>query len=358
MIRIRPALSVAAFVFVLALPAAAQAKTKTVLMGTPPAASKQLQKSGVDVNAYFPETVTVNVGDSVTFAPVGFHSLDIPNKGGADVLGLFAPTGTKISGSLDAAGSPFWFNGQDNLAFSPALAGVSGFGKKFVYTGAKRIESGLPLAAKPKPVTVKFTKAGSFDYYCDIHPGMEGTVKVLKKGKAVPTAKQDAASVKAQVTAAEKAAPKLQKTPQPANTVSLGAVAKNGVEYFGMVPGTLTIPHGTTVTFVMPKGTVETHTATFGPGNPDKEPTSYLGQIAGSLDGPAPDPKALYPSDVTPVTFAPATHGNGFWSSGALDTTSLTPQIPASSKLTFGTPGTYTYYCLIHPFMVGSIVVT
>ena len=33
-------------------------------------------------------------------------------------------------------------------------------------------------------MTVKFTKSGTFTYYCDIHPGMKGTVKVLAKSKA------------------------------------------------------------------------------------------------------------------------------------------------------------------------------
>ena len=105
----------------LAVPAAAQAKTKTVRMGPPSATQKALQSSGADVNAFFPSTVTIHVGDSVKFAPGGFHTLDIPNKGGADRLPLFAPNGTKAAGITDAAGAPFWFNGQDNLGFNPAL---------------------------------------------------------------------------------------------------------------------------------------------------------------------------------------------------------------------------------------------
>jgi plastocyanin len=49
-------------------------------------------------------------------------------------------------------------------------------------------------------------------------------------------------------------------------------------------------------------------------------------------------------------------HGNGFWNSGVLDGSSATP-LPNSSKVTFGAPGTYNFYCLIHPFMKGSVVV-
>ena len=78
--------------------------------------------------------------------------------------------------------------------------------------------------------------------------------------------------------------------------------------------------------------------------------------IAKSFEAPVLDPRAAYPSDVTPVTYGPSTHGNGFWSSGVLDTAKATPQ-PPSSTVTFGSPGTYTYYCLIHPFMSGTVTV-
>ena len=49
-------------------------------------------------------------------------------------------------------------------------------------------------------------------------------------------------------------------------------------------------------------------------------------------------------------------HGNGFWNSGVLDADSATP-LPESSSVKFDTPGTYKYYCLIHPFMVGTVTV-
>jgi plastocyanin len=42
--------------------------------------------------------------------------------------------------------------------------------------------------------------------------------------------------------------------------------------------------------------------------------------------------------------------GAGFTSSKALDTDD-------SYKVIFSTPGTYTYYCQIHPHMVGTIIV-
>ena len=340
---------VAAAAITLAVPAMAQAKTKDMYVGSPPATAKQLGEATV-ANAFFPSKLTVNAGDSVSFIPTGFHNVDIPKQGGSSVPFLI-PSGQKVAGSLDAAGAPFWFNGQDAMGPNPALFAAAGFGKKFTYTGAKQIQSGLP-SEKAKPMTVKFTKTGSYTIYCDIHPGMKASIKVVKKGAKVPTAKQDAAAVKKQADAALKAAKGLETQKQAANTIALGTTAKGGLEYLGMVPSNLTVAPGTTVKFTMGKGSYETHTASFGPGD-ITDPASYLGAIAKSFESPAIDPRGLYPSDVTPVSLSPTTHGNGFWSSGALDSASASP-LPMTASVKFDTPGKYAYYCLIHPFMQGS----
>jgi plastocyanin len=354
--RIKAA-SAAAVAVLVVVPASASAATKDVDMGTPPSAQKAFRPTGADANAFFPSSTTIHVGDSVRFVPVGFHNLDLPKKGGKPTA-LIAPTGQAIAGALDAAGAAFWFNGQQNLQFNlPALA-PAGFGKKFTYTGAKGVQSGLPLSNRPKPVTVKFAKAGTFTYYCDVHTGMKASVKVLAKSKKVPSAKAHAQLIKDQASKALAVAKALPKTKTPANTVDVGVAGKGGVELFAMVPEKTTVPVGTTVTFRMSPGTYEDHTATFGPGNPEKEPTSYLGVIAKSFEGATLDQKGVYPSEApgTTATLVPALHGNGFWNSGVLDGSSATP-LPNSSKVTFGAPGTYNFYCLIHPFMKGSVVV-
>jgi plastocyanin len=338
---------------VLLVPAGAQAKTKTMLAGPPAATAKKLGEQTI-ANAFFPSKLTVNVGDTVSFAPAGFHTVNLPKKG-AGPFSFLVPTGQKAAGMADAAGAAFWFNGQDQVGPNPAIFAGGGFGKSVTYNGAKGIESGLP-AEKPKPMKVKFTKTGTWKVYCDIHPGMEATVKVVKKGAAVPSAKQDAAAVKKQADAAVKAGKDLAKTNPGANTVDLGVAAKGGVEYFGMVPSNLTVAPGTTVKFQMTKGSYEAHTASFGPGNPETEPASYLGAIAASVESPTVDPRLLYPSDVTPVAVNSALHGNGFWNSGGLDVDKSSP-LPESASVKFDTAGTYTYYCLIHPFMRGTVTV-
>jgi plastocyanin len=348
------AVALASATAALLVPAAAQAKTKTVSVGPPLATAKKLG-DGTTANAFFPTKLKVNAGDSVKFVPAGFHTVNIPKKGDGP-FDLIIPTGQKVAGANDAAGAPFFFNGLDALSLNPGFAAVNNFGKSFTYTGAKGIESGLPAGEKAKPMTVKFSKAGTYTYYCDLHPGMKASITVAKKGAAVPSAKDDAATVKKQADAAIKAAKALATTDPGPNTVDLGVAAKGGLELFAMVPANLTVAPGTTVKFQMTKGSYEAHTATFGPGNIE-DPASYLGSIAASFESPAIDPKGTYPSDTSLVSLTPTTHGNGFFNTGVLDASSQTAQLPESASVKFDTPGSYKYYCLIHPFMVGTVTV-
>jgi plastocyanin len=345
----------------LAIPASASAATRVVDMGAPPNVAKsvvkQFRAASADVNAFFPATTTIHVGDSVRFLPVGFHNLDLPKQGGK-ATPLFAPQGAQtVTGAVDAAGAAYWFNGQPALGFNmPALA-PTGFGKKFTYNGSKGVQSGLPLINKPKPVTVKFTKSGSYTYYCDVHQGMKATVRVRSRSSSVPSARAHAKLVSDQVARAVATLKKVKQVKPPASTVYLGLAGKGGVESFVMSPATATVPVGSTLTFSMAPASREVHTATFGPGNIE-DPNSFIGKIAKSFESPAIDQSALYPTEPpgTVGTLTPTLHGNGYWNSGALDPSGATP-LPLSSKVTFGAPGTYTYYCLIHPFMKGTVTV-
>ncbi len=343
----------------LAVPGAADAATKTVFMGIPPAAQKSFEKTASDVNAFFPRSISVHTGDTVAFTPVGFHTVDFPPPGGKP-LAFAAPNGKTATGILDETGVPFWFNGLPEIAFAKELVQLN-YGKTVV-KGAKRLESGLPLGDKLKPFKARFPRAGSYTYYCNIHSGMKGSVKVVGKTRPVGSVKLDALRIKNQTAAALKVAKGLVKATKPAaNTVSLGAEGKGGVSYFGMVPEKLTVAAGTTVTFAMPVKSTDVHTATFGPAGTDEKSfaKSYVGTIAKSFEGTAFDSRGVYPSDLStaaPAELTPTLHGNGFWNSGVLDGSAATA-LQASNKVTFAAPGSYTYYCLIHTFMKGTITV-
>jgi plastocyanin len=342
---------------VLAIPAAsAGAATRVVTMGPAPKDEQRLNRLSSDVNDFFPHGTTIHVGDRIRFLPTNFHTVDFPRRG-QGAIPLFSPTGEKVVGALDAAGLPFWFNGQDQLGFTPSLT-RSGFGKTFTFNGRRRVESGLPLGNRPKPMTVRFTRAGRFTYLCDVHAGMKGTVRVLPRGRRIPSARQHAAKVRAQVARGLRVARSLGSTKPPSGVVSVGASGRGGVERFEMFPGTQTVPVGTTLRFEMSARTFEAHTATFGPGDPEKDPNSYLGQLAASFNSPTVNPAAIYQSEPpgTIASLTPRLHGNGFWNSGVMDRASAT-RSPSSNEVRFGAAGTYTFFCLIHPFMKGTVVV-
>jgi plastocyanin len=355
--RLSGAIGIAGLAALLAVPGVAAAKPKSVSMGTPTTSAKNFQKFGADVNDFFPHGITIRAGQKVKFVPSGFHSINIPKKGDGP-LPLIVPSPT-IANNNDEAGAPFWFTtaGLPAVGFNPDLATVANFGKKFSYNGKKGIESGLPLGAAPKPITVTFKKTGKYTYYCDIHPGMTGTVTVKKKKAKIPSGKADKKRLKKQIKRDLKIAKALPGSQVPGNTVDVGVAGKHGVEFFGFLPGNLNVGVGTTVNFTMTPGSYETHTATTGPGDIE-DATSYLGALAKSFEAPLVDPRASYPSDpppAGPATLTPTLHGNGFWNTGGID--SNPSPLPLAGSVTFGQAGTYTFYCLVHPFMKGTVTV-
>jgi len=342
----------------LILPGVAQAAQKDVSLGPTKSASKALQSTGSDVNDFFPHETTIHVGDTVRFVPNNFHTVDLPGRR-KNKLPLITPVAQTISGAVDAANAPFWFNGQPQAGFNRQLL-RSAFGKSRNYNGSKGVLSGLPLSQKPKPMTVKFNKTGTFRYFCDVHPGMTGIVRVVSSSSTVPSAAQDRRTLRRQAASTLATAKAVAKTPAPGNnTVDIGADGKGNVSFFAFIPSALTVPNGTTVTFRMNART-EIHTATIGPGDPIKEPQSYLGQVAAGLAGPVLDPRGVYPSDPPGALAALTTtsHGNGFWNSGALDEDRTSRTVPPSNAVRFSAPGVYQVYCMIHPFMHATVTVT
>jgi plastocyanin len=361
----------------LASPLAAQAKVKKVYMGLPTKDQKRFLAPAHEADAidFFPHTVTIHVGDSVKFLPTAFHNVDIPAKG-KPPLALLVP-GSLVSGANDANGNPFWFNGQrPNLAFNQAIVPPNVSvdysptkipGKKIVhrtYTGAKAVLSDIPFNAGPPSLQVKFKKKGTFTYFCDLHVGMKGVVRVLGKHKRIPSAKADRKRMRKQIKRDFAIAKTRNKVAVPPNTVLVGSAGKHGVEYFGYLPKVLHVPVGTTVTFRMTKRSYENHTATVAAAqnaDPEKVSGSHLGQIAASFfDKKGFRPDGVWASDpVEPVKLTRSSHGDGFWNSGVLDVLSSTPDnlIPSHRSVTFSQAGTYDFYCMVHPQMHGRVVV-
>src|SRR3954449_5592150 len=138
-----------ALVAALILPGVAQAAQKDVSLGPTRTASKALQSTGSDVNDFFPHETRIHVGDTVRFVPNGFHTVDLPGRRRSK-LPLITPVPQTISGVLDAANAPFWFNGQPQLGFNRQLL-RSAFGKSRNYDGSKGVLSGPPPPQRAGP---------------------------------------------------------------------------------------------------------------------------------------------------------------------------------------------------------------
>lgn len=336
------------------------ADNKTVSAGLPSEklGEKFFDLNG-DVNAFFPRTVKINAGDTVEFAANGFHSFNIPART-AKAYDLLVP-GDPVTGVNDEAGQAFWFNGQPAFGFNPNVFGPSNFGKSLTYSPSETIESGAPLGQNLKPMKVTFPKKGSITYFCDIHPGMKGVVKILPKKARATSLKQHNRLTAIQVKRSFSELKRIRGFKPGSGVVQIGAAGKRGVESFDFFPAKPKVSVGTTLKFQMPRGSTEVHTASTGPGNPlAEEDGGYLRELSGSFQGPAPDPRAVYPSEQpggTPASLTSTLHGNGFWNSGVLDAVAASP-LPRDNQVTFAEAGSFDFFCLIHPFMKTTVTVT
>jgi plastocyanin len=188
---------------------------------------------------------------------------------------------------------------------------------------------------------------------------VKGKVRVLSPRSRVPSAKADAKTVKRDVAKALKTAKALQTVSIPQDTIQVGNASPSGVEVYSMFPSTMTVRAGTVLTFALSRYSHDLHTATTGPGDPETA-GSFLGNLASSISSAGPiDQQGVYPSDPrpAPAPLNPAWHGNGFWNSGFMDTTTATT-LPKSSQVRIVAPGTYTFFCLLHPFMQVTVTAT
>lgn len=347
----------------LALPGAALAATKTVALGPPLKKTPKGAPKDGDVNQFFPASIKVHAGDSVKFAPFGFHLVNFPKKGEAPPPLAALDATHPVTGVKDAAGQPFWFNGQGTPVI-PAIVGLgSGSGK--AYDGTQELGSGFPTGPNLKPFVVKFPKAGSYTYYCVLHPGMKGTVAVVGKGKPVPTAKADAKRVATQLAKGIAAVKQTAKAKVPADTVVAGPDKKAAI-LLRFTPAALTTKVGTPITLTMSDGTSEDHTFTFAKDLKaaiKSADATFIGPLAGTdPKGPptlAIDPKWAFPTEApgAPIVLDGANHGDGVVNSGVLDGDAKTP-FPQKVQVSFSKPGTYDYFCAIHTNMTGKITVT
>jgi plastocyanin len=147
-----------------------------------------------------------------------------------------------------------------------------------------------------------FNETGAFPYYCDLHPQMIGTVTVVEGSKASPTPSPS----EEQTPEAGSSTETPTAVPAPAPT-STPTEVQSSIFQFNLE--SLTVPPGTTITWT--NNDSAAHTVTSG---------------------------------------IPADGPSGEWDSGNL-------QQNQSFSHTFDEAGTFPYYCDIHEFMTGTIIV-
>jgi len=294
--------------------------------------------NAVQVNAFLPVVMTVNVGDSVTWnlRSGEFHTVTFLSGAPAPAL-ILPPAGP---------GQPPTFN--------PAVAAPSGGS---TYNGTGIVNSGLLSADPPQPqtsFTLTFTAAGTYHYVCLIHSGMGGTLRVQAAGSHYPRS-QATYNLRAKVDGNL-----LMAAGRNLQARTLAAARSSGARNITMgnsrlyrragsvtvmrfLPGRIVIHAGQTVTWtnVDPE---TPHTVTFG-AEPPGGPFAAFGPSGAAVPGAPGTPNHA-------ILGSPGTAANsGFIGAGLPFGTAFTA--------TFTAPGTYNYICALHDTlgMKGTIVV-
>jgi plastocyanin len=289
---------------------------------------------------FYPENITVNVGDTVLWKLNSgeIHTITFPK------MGVKSPDLMVMEGSGNA--QRVLFNPMAMLPQGgPAFDGTA-------LAGSGQLGGGQPFPTEWK---LSFTKPGTYEYFCTLHPMMMGKVIVQAAGASYPkTQTQVAADAKVQLgadaAAAQKAeasikAPSSDRRPDGTSVFQIQIGYGDGIlTYMRFNPTDLTIHVGDTVQWVQ-NDPMAPHTVTF-VSSDAKEPELVLPepQKAG------PPKLVLNPEAIGPVGTATYS-GKSLFNSGIMWGTKDPTPGPRSYSLTFDTPGTFKYICALHDYM-------
>jgi plastocyanin len=345
-------------------------------------------------NDFFPRTATIATGSSFQFTNEGFHTATLLPANWSvaadnDVNGVAA---------ADTDDRAFNANGTIKLIENiPPLLQVptqscGTADAPCTFDGTGIVSMGAPLAGPPAPFVVTVTAPpGTYLFHCRIHPLMTGTLNVVAAGSAgVTTAASADAAAATQATddvaagmAAETAASTAGKTTNPNGTTTWKLIAGTSdpaghVAVLDMLPRRVTIKKGDTVVW-RPLDRNEPHTVTFpkdlgtlvvplceGPGGTDIPATPTVVPPMGPFDfacsgGPVDEFELTGGNGVTVITSPTTVSDSGIV---AYRTVPLGFDMPVTTvraswwvRFTGASAGTYTYVCMLHAGMAGTIVV-
>jgi plastocyanin len=296
------------------------------------AAGTESGDTTVQVNAYAPNSIRVNVGDTVTWTiqSTEFHTVSF--------LGGAAPP-------------DFVQAGPDGVFINPQAAFPT---PGTAYNGQGVASSGL--ITKGQTWSLTFTQPGTYGYVCMVHPFMQGTVNVAPAGQPADAPAAVAARGDAQsnrdiatkgVAALASHSGEMLIADMPAS--SAGSSDPSGVAFIPrFLPNDLVVHQGDTVTWLW-GDPFTPHTVTF---LADQQPPDLI--------VPQPQPGGPPRLSLNPQVLMPAgdpsNYAGGFLNSGFIDPPMLPPG-QAAYAVTFAQPGSYSYLCLLHEGMMGTVTV-
>ena len=292
----------------------------------------------VQLMDYFPRTITINAGDTITWTKSTLLPHTVHFLSDAKPPAIVLP------------------QGDGRFFFNPLVRNPQG-GQ--TYDGTGIAASGWLGDEKGLQYSLTFTKAGTYKYVCVIHTGMSGNVVVLGRGKKVPTiqAAYDEAAAK-QVAQTLDLGKRLLASGKSSvrrgssgteYTIFLKSSSAAHVNLMRFAPETITVKVGDTVRWET-RDTFDPHTVTFA--GSDQVPPWEISEAQ-----PQGPPKVYRNLKAAAPAGGPIHEGNGFYGSGRL--APLGAPGPTAYSLTFTKPGTYTYWCAIHApqGMRGAVVV-
>lgn len=289
---------------------------------------------GVGLDAYFPATLRIHVGDTVRWVQNAHDIHTVTFLAGAPMPDLV------VSAPSNPFNSPLMLNPQ--VAFPSEPAGGQYDGTTYANSGVMSLDPGLP-----KSFSLTFTKKGTFDYVCVVHGMMmSGKIMVVDDSEQVATPGQVAGRANAEI--GRMLAQGIAMIPRinamvPAATVNsdgtvthhvLAGYMSGPIDFMRFFPKRLNVQPGDTVEWKLGSAP---HTITFRNGGPDIPPADFVPPDQG---GPmlVLDPVMLSPHN----TDRPLTR-TGLYSSGFL------PQPGATFSLKIGDiRGQEAYECLLH----------
>jgi plastocyanin len=319
--------------------ALASALLLTVLSAHPTAAATTLTVSAgaesadreVQLNAFAPAVTSINVGDTVTWRldSTEFHTV------------------TFLAGQPEPE---FVEGGPEGPLLNPAAAFPAGGTS---YDGTTYTNSGLLMLSGPNRPTysLTFPRAGSYDYICIVHPGMQGRIVVNPAGQQADTQATVDARRKDEVNSllATQAISVIMtnagELPAEGVTAGLAMGAGGGlVDVQRFFPPRVTIHAGDSLTWI--NRSFAPHTVTFLAGG---EPPAVI--------VPQPQPNGPPRLLLNPEMFLPAGDATDYDGSGYLNSGFKEPGPQGTFTVTFSQPGTYPYLCLLHDGMTGVVIV-